>query len=686
MLKRLVGISSGLLFASMLAGCSANFAPSPITPEETPIGTIQGNVHGGNFPVTGAQIYLFAAGQGGYGTSATSLLRSGASGVICSNAVVSGACYVTTDPVGNFSVGGEYTCTEGQQVYMVSVGGNPGLSGNVNNTAIAQMAALGSCPSTGTMAQQVPFLVINEVTTVAFAYAMGGFATTPYNVSSDVSGETALANALANANNIVTLAKGQAPAVVNGNSNSVNPQSRINTLANILATCVNTTSSSSSECASLFKYATTSSGTQATDEASAIFNIVHNQAMQIVNGTSVTQNATNLYNLMNGNEPFSPYLASAPSDWTMPVIYKSLISTPKTVSSVITSGPYNIAFDAEGDAWIGDRVNGVVKIQPQGAVTTFSNASKGFSMVKGVAVSPQDGNIWVSDFGNNKVYVMSPSGTIGSTITQHMTSSGPVSTVFALNPIPTSPAGDYMAYEVDETVVGIVTLDAGSPYTALHYTGNANGGTNYSNVSSPGWTYVDSTGSVWIPSTNTYYAGELIVSDKSGTVGYGASDLYMGAAYTTVPEQLGMAADGLANVWAATTISGYGTALYELKGGGLTGTVTGGGLNNPYKTFVDGSNAVWVANGGANTVSGYNAGATTPAWLSSGGFSTGATSGTGCVVLAVDPSGNVWTGNSDQTVTQLLGLATPTAAPLIGGRTVIATTTTTTNGNLGTRP
>ena len=202
--------------AGLLAGCSSNFAPGPVTLNQTPIGTIQGNVHGGNFPVSGAQIYLFAAGQGGYGTSATSLITSGGSGVSCSNPAVAGACYVTTDANGNFALRGDYTCTEGQQVYMVGVGGNPGLTGTgINNTAIVQMAALGACPASGSLAQAVPYLTLNEVTTVAFGYALSGFATTAYNVSSGASGETALANAFLNANNIVNLWYGQAATTTN---------------------------------------------------------------------------------------------------------------------------------------------------------------------------------------------------------------------------------------------------------------------------------------------------------------------------------------------------------------------------------------------------------------------------------------------------------------------------------------
>ena len=184
------------LAVGLMSGCSGSFAPSPIQPNRTPIGNIQGAVHGGQAPVTGAHIYLFEAGTGGYGTNATSLISSTAPNAFEDG---DGNYYVVTDGNGNFALGGDYTCTEGTQVYMVAVGGNPGLTGTVNNTAIVQMAGLAQCPAAGNLAAQVPYLVINEVTTVAFAYAMGGFGSTAFNISSNAANSTASATAIANA-------------------------------------------------------------------------------------------------------------------------------------------------------------------------------------------------------------------------------------------------------------------------------------------------------------------------------------------------------------------------------------------------------------------------------------------------------------------------------------------------------
>ena len=59
-------------------------------------------------------------------------------------------------------------------------------------------------------------------------------------------------------------------------------------------------------------------------------------------------------------------------------------------------------------------------------------------MVKGVAVSPADGTIWVSDYGNSIVDVLDESGNVVATVTKKIDSGknlhGPILTAFALDP------------------------------------------------------------------------------------------------------------------------------------------------------------------------------------------------------------------------------------------------------------
>src|SRR6201996_1397627 len=86
---------------------------------------------------------------------------------------------------------------------------------------------------------------------------------------------------MANANNIVNIQYGQAPTVANGNSNSVNPQAKLYSLANIVAQCVNSSSASSSNCTNLFNLALNPDGTAPTDESTALFNIAQNQGRNV---------------------------------------------------------------------------------------------------------------------------------------------------------------------------------------------------------------------------------------------------------------------------------------------------------------------------------------------------------------------------------------------------------------------
>jgi len=80
-----------------LSGCTANFgdvATSGPAAVSAVGAAIQGNVHGGQQPVTGATIQLYAVGTSGYGSAATPLLTK----------------TVTTDQNGGFSISGDYTC------------------------------------------------------------------------------------------------------------------------------------------------------------------------------------------------------------------------------------------------------------------------------------------------------------------------------------------------------------------------------------------------------------------------------------------------------------------------------------------------------------------------------------------------------------------------------------------------
>ncbi|MES2391950.1 MAG: hypothetical protein V4555_09935, partial [Acidobacteriota bacterium] len=228
-------LSSLFLSSALLTGCGAGFN-TPAAPETLSLGPIQGVVHGGQQPIAGSHIYLYAVTVASdYAQASTSLLTAAA------NTTSDGSSYyVTTDSGGFFSVTGDYTCTSGQQVYLVASGGDAGAG---ENPAIKLLAPLGQCGASGTLAGTVPNVVINEVTTVAMGYAFAGLANASLNpnafnsgdethlsVPNTTAGISAAANAMALALQITDISTGTARSLTT-NGNGIIPYKFVNTVA-----------------------------------------------------------------------------------------------------------------------------------------------------------------------------------------------------------------------------------------------------------------------------------------------------------------------------------------------------------------------------------------------------------------------------------------------------------------------
>ena len=399
----LVVLACGLLG---LAGCSggAFSAANPAAGAEVSGVKLTGTVHGGQSPIVGSQVYLFAANTTGYGGTGLAASSSNASVSLLTSAVLtnnpsnsgidgSGRYYVTSDPNGNFSITGDYTCAAGQQVYLYALGGT---QGGIANPAAGLLAALGSCPGTpGTTNDTFSsglYAVVNEVSTIAAAYAFAGFATDATHVSSSGTAlaQTGIMNAFANAANLETIGTGMALATTPAGNGAV-PQAEINTLANILAACVNSNGTGSG-CTTLFADALSggTTGTQPTDTATAAINIAHNPAA----------NVAALYALSTSNPPFAGGLTGKPNDFTVAINF--------------TGGglddPTAIAIDAAGAAWITNyEGNSITKLSASGAAVLSGTGIVGGSLYEpnGVAIDGT-GNAWIA--GNLQTYEFSGSG------------------------------------------------------------------------------------------------------------------------------------------------------------------------------------------------------------------------------------------------------------------------------------
>ena len=215
--------------------------------------------------VVGAKVYVLQANTSGYGKPSVSLLTSRTG-----NPADSIGHYVLTGEYGGFSIAGDYTCSAGRQVYLYVLGGNSG--GNGSNSAIGLIASLGACPEAGNFTTAAPFVFVNEVTTVAAAYAMAGIATDPTHVSSSETsgGSTGMANAAI----LASVATGFA----NPRPDSKVPRSKIHTFANILSACINSSAPTSTNCTTLFTNARSDGATGPIpgDTATAAINIARN--------------------------------------------------------------------------------------------------------------------------------------------------------------------------------------------------------------------------------------------------------------------------------------------------------------------------------------------------------------------------------------------------------------------------
>jgi hypothetical protein len=100
-------LCSLLAISVFLSGCALNNTALPNSAAGI---HLRGNIHGGQQPIVGAHVYLFAADTTGYGAESTSLL---ASGTVGSDSL---GQYVATDANGAFSITGDYTCTSATQL------------------------------------------------------------------------------------------------------------------------------------------------------------------------------------------------------------------------------------------------------------------------------------------------------------------------------------------------------------------------------------------------------------------------------------------------------------------------------------------------------------------------------------------------------------------------------------------
>jgi hypothetical protein len=635
--------AAALVSLSGCAGFSGTASPSSHTAS-----VVNGALHGGQQAIEGAHVYLYAASTSGYGNAATSMLTVGGAGTTTDG---NGNAYVTTDATGAFSYGGSYTCTSGTQVYLLALGGNPGLAAGTNNTAIALSAALGDCANLTSST----YTFIDEATTVGMAYALNSFMGDSTHLGTRASNVAGMKAAFATVNNLVNSTTGNALATT-PMGNGTAPQQYINTLANIISACVNQATASTTPCTQLFSYATPTSSIVPTDTLGALINIAAFPAAQ----------TANLYGLSTAVAPFQPSLSTQPNDFALGITY---------TASVPVTNPTNVVIDASGNIWMANcqsctnptLPDSLVEYGPDGSyLQSYTGSSTPGTQVlhgiKGIAI----------DASSNSIYTINQGITGGASpgigddqLVKMSLSTGAVQAGFPVD-------FDQATYGVD-TFVGIALDNSGELWaTSLNAgavveitpNGNLINGSPFF-VGGTSGVATDNTGNIWFAGTG---GSNIIEFDTNG-------DFINNYAPFGLNQPVGMAINGSNELW---TVNGGNSSLSKVESfNGANGSgspYTALSLNTASVTAIDGTNQVLIP----NCRVGCGAGSTMPDNLlrlaQAGTADTGGSGAnygaqipgfSGVSGAAIDAAGNVWVANSvSGTVTEVVGFASPTIQPL----------------------
>jgi hypothetical protein len=618
--------------ALWLTGCSNSFDPmAGTTPPLTQVGAISGSVFGGHQPITGSAIYLYSAGVTGYKSASKSLLTSTfVDQNFPTKKDINGNYYVTSDANGNFDLTGDYTCVSGTQVFLFALGGNTG--GGSNNANAGLLSTLGQCPASGTMALIVPTVYVNEVSTVAAAYALAGYAASATSIGgpalTDTMGQTGIANAFLTAGNLFNVGLTASPTVnaqtMTTNGYGTMPNTKMNALANSLAACVTTTGSNATSPNACNTLLTAAGG--AADTASAAIYVAQNPSV----------NVSTIYGVATAGAPYAPALTGTPSDWTMPVVYAGAGGSPDDW----------LVIDSLGNIWY------LNSVQNSFSVNEFTNlgaaAHSPYATAGSAAAIDTSGNLWMTSGASNLVEIVPSTGSITTITPGHLTNA----TGIAFD-------GSGNIFVANTNSNDIVKLTSAGVYA---------GSTQYfsNNVTLPNFIAVEAgpAGNVWTMSNQggAYDNWATFASNSMQSEG----SFEVTADYVLAET---LAAAGSGHMWTGDS-QGH---LIETTSAQATRTFS------PLPTTgywyweavaVDGGNNVWASGYGGSTYSLYE--------LNSSGTNLSGTNGyTGIASpLGIDQSGNVWYFSASG-VSELVGAGTPTINPI---------SLAVTNSTIGTEP
>jgi hypothetical protein len=657
-------LSSLALLGSALAISGCGFTAAPVASSGSLL--VNGSVMGGEQPVVGSIVKLYVAGNTGNGSAATDILGTGTGSPLA---------YATTASDGTFSITGDYTCpaatsSYAPQVYLVATGGNPGLAGNVNNSSLVMVDALGPCSNL----HNIPTVHVNEVTTVAAAWALAGFAASATNIGGSATNVNGLANAFINTQLIVDPTTGVSPGSSLASGNTIET-GKVYALADVIASCVN--SDGTTPCQTLFTTSGQCTATCTSDTFSAALYIVKHPA----------QNTAALFSLIPTQQPYATTLSASPNDWTLSM----------TVTGGGVNMPTELALDSVGNVWVADYYGAVSAFSPQG---TALSPSTGFGSgvllpeIFGLAVDGNN-NVWVDiqekPSGISGVYGISSGQTLGSVISVNGSTITTSNYVYYPEELATEQNGNIIVgnnssstasvfYYTPAAGIVFTLANVGSPYSTepTDVSGDANNGIWLADEGGNTVTHVDSSGNL-ISHPNCCSQANGVGTDSLGNAW--VSNFHDNSVSEILPGCDSNATPGATCYNNQQNVIVIGATADCGNAGAPSGSCgdTNGGTYTPAKIVIDGAQNVWLVNyhGGSITslAGNFNSqpagtGFSPPTTFdSNGNVITQGGYGLDAKLLnpfdlAPDASGNIWVANEAyNNVVMFFGLAAPTATP-----------------------
>ncbi len=625
--RRLLAQTPGPIFAAILL-CFLSFSITACGGHARAFSRLRkknavyGSVVNGSVPVSGARVTLYASGDSGYGSGAVAIGSA------------------IADRSGSYAI--PYKAPKMPELfYVVAAGGDTGAGAN---SAIKMLAVAGE---SNALSDSV---TINEFTTVASEWALRPFIDpTGAIIGAPASNITGLKNSvtalLANLTDPNTGGPGALLRSVADTCGTGSPAKncgaleQMNSLANILASCVSS-ASGSSRCATLFADATPYAGSAPADTLAAAAEIARNPEHKV--GA--------LFGLQAATRPFTPVSSSPPQSFVV-----ALNFSPHGAS---LDEPVALAIDALGNVWTANtRGNSASELTASSGYSvgrSFAPAGARILAPTGLAFD-RSGNLFIANDGKRDARGSVSELTARSGYSEGLNFSPKDAYMYQPFAIALDNASNVWVVNSES---GVTELTAASSYSQGQIFDPED-----ASLSTPTAIAIDRASNVWV----TNYYGQS-VSELLAARGYDSGRTFTAkSARFYFPGALAL--DNSGDIWVANYL---GDSVSELTAAGsyagaLNVSPAAAEVHEPASLVLDGASNVWEVNCAGRSVSELPSGCST----SQCAGRKYAPPGSGLAspyALAADASGNLWIANfSGDSITEFVGSAAPVRTPIVPG-------------------